>query len=309
MVRPNSHADAHKLRRTQRADHRLHTVVSRRTASLPNPQRAERQIELVVEQYQVLFGLHLVLRYQFAHRQAAQVHEGFRLGQHHFGFADAGPRGLRATVAVVHPHAALLGYTVHRQKPHVVRCELAFDARIAEPDDQFHAAYFFFSDFSALSPLSDLAPFSAFSPPAASPSVSALPFLMTSGSAVVAATSAPSTGVATTTSFTAVTWATAWVASVMNLILSLCGRSETRIVSPNASLLTSPSMFAGMSAGKHSISTSRIICSRMPPWILTPGASPFSTMGTLTRSNTSMAMRLRSTCSSTPLTGSACQST
>src|SRR5664279_5064679 len=227
MVRPNSHADAHKLLRIQGADHRLHSVVSRRAASRSDPQSAERQIELVVQQQQVLLGSHLVFVHQLPHRLPAQVHEGFRLGQHHFGFADARPRGLRATVAVVHPYAALLGYTVHRQKPHVVRCELVFDARIAEPDDQFHAAYFFFSDFSALSVL---APFSAFSPPAASPSVSALPFLMTSGSAVVAATSTPSTGVATTTSFTAVTWAMAWFSSVMNLIFSLRGRSATRMV-------------------------------------------------------------------------------
>src|ERR1019366_2881033 len=237
------------------------------------------------------------------HRQAAQVHEGFRLGQHHFGLADAGPRGLRATVAVVHPYAALLGNTVHRQKPHVVRCELVFDARIAEPDDQFHAAYFFFSDFSdfsALSPFSALAPLS---PPAASPSVSALPFLMTSGSAVVAATSAPSTGVAATTSFTAVTWAIAWFSSVMNLIFSLRGRSATRIVSPNSSLVTSASILPGMSAGKHSISTSRTICSMMPPCTFTPWASPFSVTGTLTRSSLSIAMRLRSTCSSAPLMG------
>ncbi len=89
----------------------------------------------------------------------AQVHVGFRLGQHHIFVADAGPRRLRAAVAVVHHHAALFGDAIHRQKPQVVRCELVFDARIAEPDDQFHAAYFFFSDFSA---------FSAFSPPAGS---------------------------------------------------------------------------------------------------------------------------------------------
>ena len=68
-------------------------------------------------------------------------------------------------------------------------------------------------------------------------------------------------------------------------------------------------MWPGMSAGKHSISTSRSICSRMPPCTFTPGASPFSMIGTLTRSTLSMAMRFRSTCSSAPLMGSYCQST
>ena len=37
-----------------------------------------------------------------------------------------------------------------------------------------------------------------------------------------------------------------------------------------------------MSAGKHSISTSRSICSRTPPCGFTPRASPFSMIGTLT---------------------------
>ncbi len=68
-------------------------------------------------------------------------------------------------------------------------------------------------------------------------------------------------------------------------------------------------MWLGMSAGRHSISTSRSICSRMPPCIFTPGASPFKVIGTLTVNSWSMAMRLRSTCSSAPLIGSDCQST
>src|ERR1035437_7961705 len=154
--------------------------------------------------------LHLVLAYQFTHRSAAQVHKGLRLGQHHFVAGDARSRRLRTAIAIVHAHAALFGNAVHRQKTHIVRCELVLDARIAEPDDQLHRAYFFFSDFSDFSAFSGLA---ALSPPsAASPAVSCLPFLMTSRSvAVASASTTPSTGAASTTSFTAVTWATACV--------------------------------------------------------------------------------------------------
>src|SRR5215469_16427748 len=275
--------------------------MSRRAAPRPHTQRSKRQVEFVVEQHQIAFRLRFVFLYQLAHRHAAQIHVGFGLGQHDIFVADARPRRLGVAVAIVHHHTALFGNAVHRQKPQVVRCELVLDARIAEPDDQFHAAYFFFSAFSA---------FSCFSPPsAASPSASCLPFLMTSGSATAASASAPSTGAASTTSFTAVTWAIAWFSSVMNLILSLCGRSLTRSVCPNINWLTSPSRWLGMSAGKHSISTSRIICSRMPPCTFTPGASPFRCTGTLTTSFTFIAMRFRSTCSSAPLMGSACQST
>src|ERR1035438_3263971 len=48
---------------------------------------------------------------------------------------DARSRRLRAAIAIVHAHAALFGNAIHRQKTHVVRCELVLDARIAEPDD------------------------------------------------------------------------------------------------------------------------------------------------------------------------------
>jgi hypothetical protein len=65
----------------------------------------------------------------------------------------------------------------------------------------------------------------------------------------------------------------------MNLSLSPCGRSETRSTLPNIRWLTSASMWLGISAGKHSISTSRSICSRMPPSCFTPAASPLSTIG------------------------------
>src|SRR5271163_67959 len=71
----------------------------------------------------------------------------------------------------------------------------------------------------------------------------------------------------------------------------------------------STSMFFGISAGRHSISISRSNCSRIPPSVFTPNASPLSTTGTVTVSRLSMAMRCRSTWSRFPLIGSNCQST
>src|SRR5579862_3717056 len=68
-------------------------------------------------------------------------------------------------------------------------------------------------------------------------------------------------------------------------------------------------MWLGISAGKHSTSTSRSICSIMPPSCFTPAASPTRKIGTLTVSTLSRAIRFRSMCSSRPLIGSYCQST
>ena len=56
-----------------------------------------------------------------------------------------------------------------------------------------------------------------------------------------------------------------------------------------------------MSVGRHSISTSRSTCSRMPPWAFTPTGTPINWIGTETRIALSIAMRLRSMCSRAPL--------
>ena len=132
---------------------------------------------------------------------------------------------------------------------------------------------------------------------------------MTSGSAGVAVASATTSGATTTSSFTVVMCAIIWFSSVRNFSFSLCGRSFTRTSTPNTRWLMSTSRFFGMSDGRHSISISRNNCSRMPPSVFTPSASPLSTTGTVTVSLLSMAMRCKSTWSRVPLIGSNCQST
>ena len=80
-----------------------------------------------------------------------------------------------------------------------MRRELVLDARIAEPDDQLHNAYFFFSDLSAF--------FSALSPPSAAFAFGLLLALLDDFGLGSSGRSfdAPSAGVGSTTSFTAVT--------------------------------------------------------------------------------------------------------
>src|SRR5437763_1772432 len=73
------------------------------------------------------------------------------------------------------------GEAVDRQEAEIVRRELVFDSGIAQTDDQLHS---FFLPSAFLPP-------SAFAASGAASSVSCLPFLITSGSAGVAATSAP----------------------------------------------------------------------------------------------------------------------
>src|SRR5579872_6615507 len=299
-----------------------------------NPQRAQREIQLVLNHDQVRLRSRLVLAEQLPHREAAQIHERLGLGQQYHLIGDYSPRRQRPALPIPHFHTQIAGDPIDRQKSQVMRRELILDSGIAETNNQFHArraasefqratdshrfsriektSYPFESSLIRGRFLYLFSFFSAFSGAASAPSssVSCLPFLMTSGSAgAAAASAATASGVATTSSFTEVTCATGWFSSVRNLILSECGKSETRSTLPNVKWLTSTSMWLGMSAGRHSISTSRSICSRMPPSCFTPAASPVSSIGTLTRSTLSSAMRFRSMCSKRPLIGSYCQST
>src|SRR6185437_14223103 len=202
--------------------------------------------------------------------------ERFGLGQHHRLGTNRCSRGQRPTVSVSNFDLQIVSQTIDGEKAQIVRRELIFDSRIAKSNNQFHVrrwslvvgpwqkaktrttklvddqrpttALYFFSFFSAGA--------------SASSSVSCLPFLITSGSAGAAAASAAvASGVATTSSLIVMMCATGWSASVTNLTLSLLGRSATRSTTPNTSSATFSSITCGMSAGKHSTSTSRTICS------------------------------------------------
>ena len=110
---------------------------------LANANRAQRQIQFVVNHNQVGFRPDLMLGHQFTNRHAAQVHEGLWLGQQHLLRADHRPRRQRTTLAISHFHAAVIGDAVNGEKAQIVRRELVFHARIAQPDNQFHACSIF----------------------------------------------------------------------------------------------------------------------------------------------------------------------
>src|SRR5258708_33338500 len=281
--------------RSQRADHRFHSLVPGGGATLPDPDSPQGQIQLVINHEHIFerccfICSHKVLFQQLPDRHATQVHVGLGLGQQHFFIADARARRQGLAVPVIDHHAVLLGDAVNRKKAQIMRRELILDAGIAQPNDQLHATYFFAGAAAGSAPSS---------------AVSCLPFLMTSGSAgAAAAASAVASGVATTSSFTDVTCATVWLSSVMNFSLPSCFSSDTRSTLPNTNSETSASRWLGMSAGRHSTSTSRSTWSMMPPSVFTPGASPTRWIGTLTRIFWSIAIRFKSMWSSLPLIGS-----
>ena len=71
--------------------------------------------------------------------------------------------------------------------------------------------------------------------------------------------------------------------------LGFSGKSRNRIDSFNLKLVTSTSIRSGISAGRHSIWTSLVRKSIMPPSSLTPCASPLRMTGTVTVMDRSIA--------------------
>ena len=132
---------------------------------------------------------------------------------------------------------------------------------------------------------------------------------MISGSAGVAvATAAVSAGAATSSTFGMMTWTSMRSRSLTGFHFALVAMSRTRMPWCSISSLTSTSMCSGMSAGSTSISTSRRMNSRMPPCCFTPFGSPWTTIGMVTCSSLSIAMRKKSTCRTSCVTGSSWKS-
>src|SRR6202142_271644 len=77
---------------------------------------------------------------EFTNRHAAQVHESLGLGQQNLLAPDFRTCRKRAALTISYFHAAVVRNAVNGQKAQVVWRELVFDTRIAQPDNQFHAA-------------------------------------------------------------------------------------------------------------------------------------------------------------------------
>src|SRR5713101_7987630 len=276
MFRAAAEPQPRKLLRAQGANHRFRPVVAAGAALAVNPDRAERQLHLVPH-HQQLVQSHFVLLEQLAHRHATQIHESLRLCQQDFLTRQSAAAHQRLALGPFDANRAAIGQFVHCQKPEVMRRPLIFRAGIPKPHNEPHKIsgrveprklrYFFFSAFSG---------FAASGSAPSSPSTSFLPFLMTSGSAGATATSAAaaSTGFSSSTR-SATTCAITRSGSVMSFIFAgSIGSSPARRCLPISSSLTSMRNSAGISVGRHSISTSRVTVSKMPPCCLTPAGSP-----------------------------------
>src|SRR5437588_11876864 len=111
------------------------------SATLPNANRAERQIQLVVNHDQAIRRIDFEILDQLAHRETAQVHEGLWLCQQDFVSCKLHLGSCRLAPAAGDVDFASLCDAVDGQKAEIVRRELVLDARIAETDNQFHSYF------------------------------------------------------------------------------------------------------------------------------------------------------------------------
>ena len=131
-------ADAHPPESvTLRRDDVAQAVVSAVTAGFLEPDRAARQIDLVVR-HQHLRRRQLVETQHARHRSAAAIHEGHRLHEPQLLAADANARELGLVFAFETERAAMTPrQLVHEPEARVVARARIFGARIAEADDEF----------------------------------------------------------------------------------------------------------------------------------------------------------------------------
>src|SRR6266851_2849688 len=316
MIRPAPDSYPRKVFRAKRADHGPCALVPAGASLGVNPDRSPREL-LLIPDHQQIVEIQFAPSQQVSHGNAAEIHVRLRLRQDHLFLADLPPAHQRLALRPLHANPAAIRKLIDSHKTQVVRRPLILRIRIPKSDNQPHKprfacprrpparglrkGYFFFSVFSALG----LASAST----ASSPSASFLPFLMTSGSAGAATSAATaSTGFSSSTR-SVTTCAITRSGSVISFILAVSiGKSLTRSCLPSISSLTSILNSAGISVGRHSISTSRVTISNTPPCTFTPAGSPNVCTGTFTLMRTSMVTRSRSTCSNLPVAGSTSQS-
>src|SRR5713101_4201863 len=330
VFRLNAQSHARELVSAERANQRLQPIVPAGAAALTDAEHAPGQRDIVVD-HDHLGRVTLEPLQQLAHRQAAHVHIRLGLGQQDFLPSQLPPPDVRFRLRPFDANCAALRQPVHDKKTQVVRRPGVFRAGIAEADDQPHQrgrpparvhrlvcatppgrdvirsstpptrCYFSFSLGLALV---------STSPSASSPSsTSFLPFLMTSGSAGAASATTSASAGFSSSARRATTCAITRCGSLTSFIFwGSSGRSAARSCLPIINSVTSTLNSFGISVGRHSISTSRVTISKIPPCSLTPCGSPNVCTGTLTCMRTSSATRSMSTCSSAPFTGPTCQS-
>ena len=128
------------------------------------------------------------------------------------------------------------------------------------------------------------------------PSFSSPSAFFSSPSAGAPSAAAPSAGAASSTFSALGTETVKSVRSASSRISTPAGtfRSEILTLSPMLSPLTSTVIASGRSVGRHSTSTSRRICSRIPPSV-TPTGSPVRTMATCATSFSVIEIAAKST--------------
>ena len=134
-----AHADAQprEILPAQKADDRAHAVVRARAALFAHAQLAQRQVNVVVDQEQVIH-LRLIPRNQLRHALAGEVHKRLRLDEHQLFPADEALADLPVHRVFGELNMVLFAEHVNHVEADVVPCSGVFPARIAQTDHNEH---------------------------------------------------------------------------------------------------------------------------------------------------------------------------
>src|SRR6266545_860799 len=264
--RRDAEAQARDLVGAQALQDRFEAAMAGGAPRSAEAQTAERQVDLVVD-HQDLRRVELVPLEQTARGIAAPVHIGLRPGQPGPAVAPASDQGVALQVVDRDPPAA--GELLDHPETHVVAGLAILRAGVPQAQDE------------------------AGQPQASS----VLPRLITSGSA-----RSPSPAVSSVRTWPRVTI----TRSGSSCSVTPCGSSRFRASRcwPTCRPVTSTSICFGMSPGRQSIVSSRVVNSSRPPSVLTPRGVPTSSRGTVTRTFWVISMRWKSRWMTIRLTGS-----
>ena len=134
----DAHAKPREILVAQLADDRAHAVVRAGAAALAHAQLAERQVEVVVDDEQVLERRALA-RENLAHGDARQVHVRRRLDEHQVeAVVLAVNRGRGVARPGMAGPAGALGQPVEHHPANVVASLFVLLARVAQADNDLH---------------------------------------------------------------------------------------------------------------------------------------------------------------------------
>ncbi len=101
-------------------DDALDTIMSAGASFFADPELSHIQADIVINDNQIRFLVHLIIVHQLPDTLSAQIHKGLRLCEYHSEAVDHTPADERPVLSRVHCYMVFLRNFVYDIKPYIV---------------------------------------------------------------------------------------------------------------------------------------------------------------------------------------------